>query len=75
MGSVFKKTATKPLPAGTTIIVRKGQRLNKAGRRSAYLGLRLVPDPVPPKPTPESRARPMLAKRKPRRNAKSPVSY
>ena len=27
MGSVFKKTATKPLPAGAKIIVRKGQRL------------------------------------------------
>ncbi len=27
MGTVFKKTATKPLPAGTKIIVRKGQRL------------------------------------------------
>ncbi len=27
MGAVFKKTATKPLPAGAKIIVRKGQRL------------------------------------------------
>ena len=27
MGSVFRKTATKPLPAGGKIIVRKGQRL------------------------------------------------
>jgi len=27
MGSVFKKTATKPLPAGAKVIVRKGQRL------------------------------------------------
>jgi len=27
MGSLFKKTATKPLPAGAKIIVRKGQRL------------------------------------------------
>lgn len=27
MGTVFKKTATKPLPAGAKIIVRKGQRL------------------------------------------------
>ena len=27
MGSVFKKTATKPLPAGAKIIVRKGERL------------------------------------------------
>lgn len=27
MGTVFKKTFTKPLPAGATIIVRKGRRL------------------------------------------------
>jgi len=27
MGAVFKKTATKPLPAGAKIIVRKGERL------------------------------------------------
>ena len=27
MGTVFKKTATKPLPAGAKVIVRKGQRL------------------------------------------------
>ena len=27
MGTVFKKTATKPLPVGAKIIVRKGQRL------------------------------------------------
>ena len=27
MGTVYKKTATKPLPAGAKIIVRKGQRL------------------------------------------------
>jgi hypothetical protein len=26
MGTVFKKTATKPLPAGAKIVVRKGQR-------------------------------------------------
>ena len=26
MGTVYRKTATKPLPAGTKIIVRKGQR-------------------------------------------------
>jgi len=27
MGTVFKKTATKPMPASAKIIVRKGQRL------------------------------------------------
>jgi hypothetical protein len=40
MGAVFKKTVTKPLPAGAKIIVRKGQRLAewldaKAKRRTA----------------------------------------
>ncbi|HLA85604.1 MAG TPA: hypothetical protein VJL29_12495 [Thermoguttaceae bacterium] len=40
MGTVFKKTATKPLPAGAKIIVRKGQRLaewtdGKKKRRTA----------------------------------------
>lgn len=41
-------------------------RLDHADRLAAYFGLHLVPDPdaVPPKPTPEDRARPMLAKRK-----------
>jgi len=41
-------------------------RLDNADRLAAYLGLHLVPDPeaVPPEPTPESLARPMLAKRK-----------
>jgi transcriptional regulator with XRE-family HTH domain len=41
-------------------------RLDKADRLTAYLGLRLVPDPdaVPPAPTPKNLARPMLAKRK-----------
>src|SRR4051812_36581680 len=29
MGTVFKKTFTKPLPAGATIIVRKGERLGQ----------------------------------------------
>jgi len=27
MGTVFKKTTTKPLPAGAKVIVRKGQQL------------------------------------------------
>ncbi len=41
-------------------------RLTAADRLAAYLGLHLVPDPdaVPPEPTPENRARPMLAKKK-----------
>jgi transcriptional regulator with XRE-family HTH domain len=44
-------------------------RLDKADRLAAYLGLRLVPDPdaVPPEPTPENLARPMLAKRRTRK--------
>ena len=40
-------------------------RLDKADRLAAYLGLRLIADPdaLPPEPTPENLARPMLAKR------------
>jgi hypothetical protein len=37
MGTVFKKTATKPLLAGAKIIVRKGERL--AGGWSILSGL------------------------------------
>lgn len=37
MGTVYRKTATKPLPAGAKIIVRKGQRL--AARVIAVRGL------------------------------------
>jgi hypothetical protein len=40
MGTVNRKTATKPLPAGARISVRKGERLTPA------------PDAVPPEPTP-----------------------
>ena len=39
MGTVYRKTATKPLPAGAKIIVRKGQRLDKADVLADYLGL------------------------------------
>jgi len=44
-------------------------RLDKADRLAAYLGLHLVPDPnaAPPEPTPENLARPMLAKRRTRK--------
>jgi len=47
-------------------------RLDKADLLADHLGLRLVRDPhaKPPKPTPENLARPMLARRKPRRKAK-----
>ena len=47
-------------------------RLDKADRLAAYLGLRLVPDPgaLPPEPTPENLARPMLAKYKPKAKRK-----
>jgi hypothetical protein len=69
-GTIYTKTLTKPLPAGARIIVRKGQRLDRADRLAAYLGLRLVPDPdaTPPDPTPENLARPTLAKRRAKRN-------
>jgi hypothetical protein len=68
MGTVFKKTATKPLPVGARIFVRKGQhncsRLDKADVLADHLGLRLVsnPDAVPLTPTPENSARPAPAK-------------
>jgi hypothetical protein len=39
MGIVFKKTATKPLPAWAKIIVRKGQRLDKADVLADYFRL------------------------------------
>jgi hypothetical protein len=44
-------------------------RLDKADMLAEYLGLQLVPDPdaVPPEPTPESLARPTLAKHKAKR--------
>jgi transcriptional regulator with XRE-family HTH domain len=47
-------------------------RLDKADLLAEYLGLRLVrdPDARPPKPAPENLARPMLARRKPKRKAK-----
>jgi hypothetical protein len=46
-------------------------RLDKADSLAVYLGLRLVPDPdaVPPEPTPENLARPMLAKNRATRKA------
>ena len=47
-------------------------RLDKADVLAAYLGLQLTPDPdaMPPEPTPENRARPMLAKRTRKRKAR-----
>ena len=42
MGTVFKKSVTKPLPAGAKIIVRKGQRLDKADMLADYLGQELT---------------------------------
>ncbi len=50
-------------------------RLDKADVLADYLGLRLVPDPdaVPPEPTPENLARPMLVKQTKKRKAKGNV--
>ena len=46
MGTVFKKTVTKPLPAGAKSIVRRAQRdcsrLDKADVLADYLGLELT---------------------------------
>jgi transcriptional regulator with XRE-family HTH domain len=49
--------------------------LSRADALAAYLRLRLVPDPdaVPPEPTPENLARPMLMKPKTKRKAKRPA--
>jgi transcriptional regulator with XRE-family HTH domain len=60
------KTSLMRFMAGDTSL-----RLDRADALAAYLGLRLVPDPdaVLPEPTPENRARPMLAKRKRKRKA------
>jgi hypothetical protein len=75
MGTVFKKTATKPLRVGAKIVVRKGQhncsRLDKADMLADYLGFRIVrnPDAVPTTSTPENLARPTLAKQKKKRKA------
>ncbi len=62
MGTVYRKTITKPVPAG----------LDKADRLAAYLGLRLVPDPdaTPPEPTPANLTGPMLAKRRTKRRVR-----
>lgn len=47
-------------------------RLDKADVLAKYMGLRLVPDPnaVPPEPTQENLARPMLAKTNAKRKTK-----
>jgi hypothetical protein len=49
MGTVYKKTATKPLPPGANIIVRKGRRFaewldaNKNAERHPLLSVRTGP--------------------------------
>jgi hypothetical protein len=39
MGAVYKKTATKSLPAGAKIIVRTGRRLDRGDKLADYLEL------------------------------------
>ena len=50
----------------------KTLRLDNADKLAALLGLQLVHDPyaIPPEPTPENLARPMLAKDKTKRKVK-----
>jgi transcriptional regulator with XRE-family HTH domain len=62
---VPEPTVRRLIRGGTSI------RLDKADRLAAFLGLQLVPDPeaVPPEPTPENRARPMLARKTRKRKA------
>jgi hypothetical protein len=42
MGTVFKKTFTKPLPAGAKIIVRKDKWFDEVDVLADYMGLELV---------------------------------
>jgi hypothetical protein len=42
MGTVCKKTATKPLPAGAEIILGKGERLDKPDVQTDCPGLELA---------------------------------
>lgn len=60
------------IPESSLLRFMRGEtsvRLDKADRLAAYFGLRLLldPDAVPPEPTPENLARPMLAKRRTKR--------
>lgn len=69
---ISKATAIDEATLGRFARGETSVRLDKADRLAAYLGLRLVPDPdaVPPEPTPENLARPMLAKKKAKRKTK-----
>jgi hypothetical protein len=69
---IAKATAIDEATLGRFMRGRLSIRLDNADRLAAYLGLRLVPDPdaKPPEPTPENRARPMLAKRRAKRKVK-----
>lgn len=42
METVYKETHTRPLPADAKIIVRKGDRLDKADVLAEYRGLELT---------------------------------
>jgi hypothetical protein len=65
------ETGIDPANLGRFIRGQMSIRLDKADRLAAFLGLHLTPDPdaVPPEPTPDNLARPMLAKRRTRRKA------
>jgi plasmid maintenance system antidote protein VapI len=63
---IAKATGIDEANLGRFVRGELSMRLDKADRLAAYFGLRLRPDPdaVPPEPTPENLARPMLTKRK-----------
>ena len=69
---IGKATAIDPANLGRFVRGELSIRLDKADWLAAYLGLRptLDPNAVPPEPTPDNLARPMLAKRKGQRKAK-----
>jgi transcriptional regulator with XRE-family HTH domain len=62
---IAKATRTDNASLGRFVRGEVSIQLDKADRLAAYLELRLVldPDAVPPEPTPEKLARPMLAKK------------
>ena len=46
MGTIFKKSATEPLPSGARVIVHKGQRVvsSNGGSLAEYFGLHVTND-------------------------------
>lgn len=68
---IARDTGVLATALGRFVSGKTSLRLDKADVLAKYLGLRLAPEPdaTPPEPTPENRARPMLAKQKVKRPA------